>query len=219
MRAQVVEGGGRRAVAGDHDHASRRGRASTSAISKRVLQHLVGGLRSVRKATGVAEVHEPLARNEIEERAHDGQPAEPAVENADRALVAGRSLTGRTLVAGRRARRRRSRTAAPSPSGVGRDHGRDHVEHPAGRGARSVGRTGCRRIDGRVVVASTHADGQAVASVPHAQRSSISSRSRRRPARPGRGRVVRRERARRARSRHSSNAGEPPSTSAQRRSR
>ena len=67
-----------------------------------------------------------LVGHEVDERAQHGEPAEPLVEHADRALVAGiaRSRYRRDVAGRSRPARNRSATAAPMPvvSGGDREH-------------------------------------------------------------------------------------------------
>ena len=82
-----VERGRGRAVARDHEHLDAPVEQAIRDL-ERVLAHLFGGLRAVREAPGVAEVHDVLVGEQIDQRPHDGQAAEAAVEHTDRTPVA-----------------------------------------------------------------------------------------------------------------------------------
>ena len=108
--------------------ARRRSRSSISALRRR-------GFGPYGKASGVAEVDDASTLgNEVEERAHDRESAEPAVEHADGTRR--RTLRSCTLAAtsrlpgsGARPRAEHDRaTAAPRPSDERRAHDEHHVE-------------------------------------------------------------------------------------------
>ena len=88
---------------------------------QRVLQDLVARLRPVREPAGVAEVHDGLVREQVDERAQHRQTAEAGVEHADRTRVHGHGALPAA------ARASRSATAAPTPSCRWRDR-EQHVE-------------------------------------------------------------------------------------------
>src|ERR1700693_1843419 len=82
----MIERGSRGAVARDHDHPHVVLEQQVDDL-ERILQDLVRGLGSIREPSGVAEVDDIGGGNEIEERSHDREAAEPAVEYADRPVV------------------------------------------------------------------------------------------------------------------------------------
>ena len=83
---QRVERDRGRAVARDDEHLDAAVDEQVGDL-ERVLQHVVGRLRTVREAAGVAEVERRLVRQQVDERAQHREPAEPGVEDADRPFV------------------------------------------------------------------------------------------------------------------------------------
>ena len=89
LRPQLAEAGRRGGVA-RHDHGLRAvvlDEAPRQLVG--VAAHLVERLAAVRVAAGVADVHEVLGGQQIDDRPGDGEPAEPGVEHADRPIHAG----------------------------------------------------------------------------------------------------------------------------------
>ena len=78
---------------------------------ERVLQHFLARFGPVGEAAGVAEVHDALVGQQVDQRAQDRQTAEPRVEHADG--------TPGHQVPWPAARRSRSATAAPIPTSAG----------------------------------------------------------------------------------------------------
>ena len=83
-----VERGGGRAVARDDEELHALVEQHVGDL-ERVGEHLLGRLRPVREAPGVAEVDDALVGQQVDHRAQDGEPTEPGVEHAD-GLVAHR---------------------------------------------------------------------------------------------------------------------------------
>ena len=113
--------------------------SSRSTISSEYFRTSSAGFGPYGKAAGVAEVDDVGAGNEVEQRPHDREAAETAVEHADRPVVAHHRR--RTLLAGRgpsepiaRRRRRCRRSSAGSDR-------QDHVDTARGR-ARAAARRG-----------------------------------------------------------------------------
>ena len=111
------ERGRGRAVARDDEHLDAAVEQTVGDL-ERVLAHLVGRLRSVREPAGVTEVDDVLVGKQVDERPHDGETAEAAVEHSDRTPVARhrrqRYRCGCAELA--EARCNRSHIAAPIPS-------------------------------------------------------------------------------------------------------
>ena len=82
----MFERDGRRAVARDHDHSHVVFEQQIDDL-RCVLQDLVGGFGSIWEPSGIAEIDEVGAGNEVEQRPDDGEAAESAVEDPDRPVV------------------------------------------------------------------------------------------------------------------------------------
>ena len=83
---ELVERRRRRAVAGDDKQLDRPFDEDIGDLAG-ILQDFVGRLWPVREAAGVTEVHDVFGGQQIEQRAHDREAAQPTVEDADRTFV------------------------------------------------------------------------------------------------------------------------------------
>ena len=105
-----VERGGGSVVASDHERLHIAFEQEVGDV-ERVLQHNIERFRTIRKVTCVTEVDHLLVRQQVDEGAEHGEPAEPGVEHTDR--------SGTHESRAPAARRRRSATAAPIPTSGG----------------------------------------------------------------------------------------------------
>ena len=130
--AQMVERGGRRAVARDTIICTSCS-SSRSAISSEYFRTSSAGFGPYGKSAGVAEVHDVARSGTRSSSARTTvSPPRPLsktpIGRASSGIVAA-TLAGRSIRSGSvRARRSRSATAAPRPSVVGREHDEEHVE-------------------------------------------------------------------------------------------
>src|SRR5450631_3217762 len=82
--AQSIQRRSRGRVAGNDQTANAAGDERVRAL-ERIPHDACGALRSVRQSRGVTQVDESLLRQCGAQGAQDGQPADPRIENADRA--------------------------------------------------------------------------------------------------------------------------------------
>ena len=85
---------------------------------ERVLHDLVARLRTVREPAGVAEVHDRLVGQQVDERPQHGEPAEARVEHADGPVGSARAALTAVHGRGRRAGRRPRRRCPPAVGGT-----------------------------------------------------------------------------------------------------
>ena len=89
LEVKKVERRGSRGVARDDHHLDVVLRHQQLRDLLRELAHVVERAGPIGVAAGVAEVHEVLVRQEVDEGAGDGEPPEAAVEHADGTVVHG----------------------------------------------------------------------------------------------------------------------------------